>query len=148
MKLTHLLGAMLLALALPLGGCVTDDIGTVFGAVNGVTITQGQIDAARASYIGLYLTPAAHYRCLSFNPDKTCNPRPICAADQTFLHDQCATKDAIKKIQGTTKTLSKALADLQTQFSAGNNTGIYAAYTALQSGITAAAGLITTFEGN
>lgn len=146
--LSRFIGLALLALALPLGGCAIDGVGTVFGAVQNVTITQGQIDAARASYIGLYLTPAAAYRCVSFNPDKTCNPRPICAADQTFLHDQCATKDAIKKIQGTTKTLSAALAALQAQFNAGNNTGIYAAYAALQTGITAAAGLITSFESN
>jgi hypothetical protein len=146
--LSRFLGLALLAFALPLGGCVTDSVGTVFGAVNGVTITQGQIDAARASYIGLFLTPAAAYRCVSFNADKTCNPRPICAVDQTFLHDQCATKDAITKIQGTTKTLSTAMNSLQAQFNAGNNTGLYAAYAALQAGITAAAGLITTFEGN
>lgn len=146
--LSRLLGLALLALALPLGGCVTDDIGTIFGAVNGVTITQGQIDAARASYIGLYLTPAAHYRCVSFNPDKTCNPRPICAADQTFIQDQCATRAAVLKIQATTKTLSTALNGLQAQFAAGNSTGLPAALSALQTGITAAAGLISSFESN
>ena len=147
--LTRLRGLAALALvSLALAGCSLDGVGTTLGAVNSLTITQGQIDAARTSYIGLFLTPAAHYRCVSFNADKTCNPRPICAADQTFLQDQCATRAAILKIQGTAKTLGTALDSLQAQFDAGNNTGLYAAYTALQAGITAAAGLITTFEGN
>jgi len=146
--LTRLRGLALAALAcFALAGCVTDGVGTVLGAAAGVTITQGQIDAARSSYIGLYLTPAAHYRCSDITDGK-CTPRPICQAGQTFLVDQCATKDAVTKIQGTTKVLSKAINDLQAQFDAGNNTGLYAAYTALQAGITAAAGLVTTFESS
>jgi hypothetical protein len=145
--LSRLLGLALLALALPLAACSTP-LGKTLDAINGLTITQGQIDAARASYIGLFLTPAAHYRCVSFNSDKTCNPRPICADGQTFLGDQCATRAAIQKIQATTATLSKAVNDLQAQFSAGSNRGLYAAYAGLQAAITAAAGLITTFESN
>lgn len=139
-------GPALLALAcIALAGC--SSLGKTIDAVNGLIITQGQIDGARSSYIALFLTPAAHYRCASIDGGK-CTPRQICRAGQSFLRDQCATRDAITKIQSTTVALSKGLGDLQAQFNAGNNTGIYAAYSAVQTAITAAAGLVATYEGN
>jgi hypothetical protein len=99
-------------------------------AVSGFTVTQGQVDAARSSYDAAFLAPAAHYRQL-----------PLCTSGQTFLRNQCAERSVILTLQSADRTVEASFDRVQAMVTAGNNTGLVAAYQTLTTAIQTAEGI-------
>lgn len=123
---------LIIALGLSLTACQTpssflNDI----QAVGGFSVTQSQIDAARATYDATFLTPAARYRSL-----------PTCKSGQTFLKNQCKDNSIVLQLQASDKTVESAFNQMQALVNSGNNSGLVAAYQTLQTAISTAQGLL------
>lgn len=119
-------------LSLSLIGCTV--IQQLTNISSGFAITQSQVDEARASYDGLFLTPAAHY-----------NQLPVCKTGQTFLLNKCKDKTKILALRAADKVVSDAFIKLQIQLDTKNTTGISGAYQALQTAVAAAQDLIKAY---
>lgn len=101
---------------------------------NSFTVSQNNVDAARSAYTGAFLTPVAAYRSLG-----------ICPAGTTFtLSKPCADRAVMTKLQAATVAVRNAFDATQAQIDSGNASGITAAYTFLQTQITAAEALAAT----
>ena len=135
MKIQIALGCALGA-ALMLSGCSTvENLGTAFNVAAGFTVTQSELDAARAGYDGLFLVPVSNYRNLGF-----------CAAGtKATLAKPCADKSTTLKLAAADAVVNAAFSNVQSMISSGNNTGISAAYGALQQAISSAEQLAATY---
>lgn len=120
--------ALIAALALSLAGCAATN------AALGFTVTQTELDAARNSYDGLFLAPAAHYRSL-----------PLCLSSQTLVRNQCRDHAITVKLQAADADVAAQFDVVQAMISSGNNTGIVGAYNTLQIAVKTAESLIATY---
>lgn len=112
--------------ALSLGACQS------IQAIQGFTITQGQLDAAQSTYDGTVLSPLHKYAVL-----------PACAASQTFtLAAPCHDKAMLKKIRAGDRVAAQAFSNTQDMITSGNNTGAVAAYKSMQTAVSSVQGLI------
>jgi hypothetical protein len=117
----------LLAVVL-LGGCA------LLQTLEGASVTQSGLDAARAAYDAAFLAPAAHYRQLGF-----------CAAGTAAtLIKPCAARAVVAQLAAADKIVETAIAAVQAQITAGNTTGLGASYATLTTAITAAEALAVT----
>lgn len=83
----RVLGMLLLALAIPLGGCSTvNSIGSAYSAATSVKVTKTQVYVAANAFDAVEVTATNYVRL------------PTCKTGQTFLADQCSTKVAISKL--------------------------------------------------
>lgn len=95
------------------------------------TVTQSEVDAARAAYDAAFLTPAAHYRSLGY-----------CGIGKfATLMVPCADRAVVAKLQAADQNVQTAEAALQAQITAGNTSGISAAYQALVTAVNTAEAL-------
>jgi len=131
--------SMLAAVAITGAGCgtpgglpATSTIGSTIAAVAGFTVTQNQLDAARNGYDGAVLAPLATYATL-----------PRCRTGQTITAAvPCHDRALLKKIRAADRVAERAFTNAQAAISSGNNSGISAAWSALQSAIDSAKQLI------
>lgn len=113
-------------LALSLGACST------IQAIQGFTVTQGQLDAAENTYDGTVLTPLHKYAKLN-----------ACAPGQTFtLASPCHDKAILKKLRAADKNVAQAFDNTQNAITSGDNKGAVAAYNAMKDAVGIAQGLI------
>lgn len=120
---------------LALGGCATD-FGTrvteTISAVAKFSITQGQLDTARASYNAAVLAPLRRYALL-----------PRCKTGQSIsISNPCHDRWMLKKIRNADKNVENAFADTQLRISNGDATGAVLAYDILTAAIDTAKKLI------
>ena len=112
-------------------------LGTAAFALAGclqTTITQGQIDTARASYNAAFLAPAAHYRHLGY-----------CRTGTNWtLAKPCADRTTVATLRATDARLHAAFNTLQTEVTAGGGSTAVSDFTILQSLIDNARALIAT----
>lgn len=112
-----LLLAACLVVLLP--GCAT------IQAVQGFTVTQGQLDAAESTYDGTVLAPFHKYAALK-----------ACAPGQTItVANPCHDKALLKKIRAADKEAAKAFSDTQDAITSGDNKGAVAAYNAMKTAV-------------
>lgn len=107
-------------------------IGTL--ALGGCTITQAQLDGARASYDATFLTPAAHYRQLGYCKTGTM---------PTLAHP-CANRAVVAQLIAVDTQIHAQFTMLQTEIGAGGGSANLNSFTALQSAITSAQAIIAT----
>jgi hypothetical protein len=114
-------------LALSLGACST------ISAVQGFSITQGQLDAAQNTYDGTALSTLKSYAGL-----------PRCAPGTGFsLTNRCHDAALLKKMRNADVAVSTAFNATQDQITSGNNSGAVAAYKTLQTAIAAVEKIIS-----
>jgi hypothetical protein len=119
------------ALALSLGGCAALD--TLETGTSAVT-NQNNLDAARAAYDGAVLAPAAKYRQLGY-----------CATGTAAtLLKPCADRSVVAKLQGVNSQVIAEFNNIQGMINAGNQTGVVAEFTVLNSLISTAEGIVAT----
>lgn len=110
-----------LALMVILGGCST------IKTVNSFTISQNDVDGAKAAY-GTFAAGVVAYRKL-----------PVCVTPAT-ISNLCKDVPTVKKLQAADEVIYDDIASVQKAVTAGDNTGASAAYslfsTALASGKT------------
>jgi hypothetical protein len=117
------LAAAIVLGAISLGGCQT---GGVISAIQGYSITQGQLDAAQNSYDGTALATLKSYAGL-----------PRCAAGTSFsLTNRCHSPALLKKLRNADAAVSAAFNTTQDQITSGNSSGAVAAYKTLQTAIS------------
>jgi hypothetical protein len=120
------LAAAAALVALSLGACQS------IQAIQGFTVTQGQLDAAQNTYDGTVLAPLHKYAALK-----------ACPAGQKFsLTAPCHESALLKQIRAGDKVAAKAFSDTQDMITSGNNTGAVAAYKSLQTAVQTVQGLI------
>ncbi len=120
-----------IAAALALSGCAAI---SAIQSGQSFVVSQNALDAARSSYDAAFLTPAAHYRQLGF-----------CATGTTFtLAKPCADRSVVAKLVAADATVSAEFKTVQGMISAGNNSGLSAAFTTLQDSISTAEALAAT----
>lgn len=125
------LAAALVLGAISLGGCQT---GAVISAIQGYSITQGQLDAARNSYDGTALATLQSYA--SF---------PLCAKGTSFsLTNRCHDAALLRKLRNADAAVAAAFDATQDQITSGNSSGAVAAYKTLQTAITAIKQIISS----
>lgn len=118
--------AAIALVAISLGACST------IQAINGLSISQNQVDAARNTYDGTILVPLAKYASM-----------PRCApGTKMTIALPCHDKALLKKLRDADRAVAKAIDDTQDMVTSGNNTGAVAAFKTLQTAITAAQGLV------
>jgi hypothetical protein len=118
---------LVISFAFSLGGCATVQ------AINGFSVTQGQLDAAESVYDGTVLAPLHKYAALK-----------ACTAGQTFTPaNPCHDKVLLKRLRAGDKVAVKAMSDTQAAITSGDNTGAVAAYNTMKTAIDAAQSLIT-----
>lgn len=100
------------------------------------TVTQSELDALRSGYDAAFLTPAAHYRSLGF-----CKTGTVAT-----LAAPCADRTVVAKLVQADNVVAQEFSDVQAMITGGDNTGLQAAYTTLQSGVTTAEALIATYQ--
>lgn len=126
---------LILLAALSLAGCATqfgERVSTVISAAQNLTITQGQIDAARSSYDGFVLGPLVKYAGL-----------PRCKTGQKLtINNPCHDRKLLKQIREVDKSIARAFADTQDRVISGDNKGAVAAYNTLMSAIDVAKAMI------
>lgn len=134
--------SMLAVAALGLGACqsggslstFTDAISTV----SSFTISQQTVDAARASYDAAVLVPMAKYASW-----------PRCATGQSIaLSNLCHDRALLKRLRAADKVVASGFASTQSAIDRGDNVGVSAAWTALQSAIASAKQLVAITGAN
>jgi hypothetical protein len=114
--------ALLLLFSLALGGCLS------------TTVSQAQLDAARATYDSAFLTPAARYRQLGY-----------CATGTTAtLARPCADRATVAKLRAVDGQIHAAFTALQSEVTAGGGSTVVSDFSALQSLISGAETLIAS----
>lgn len=114
---------------LALGGCST------LGGLSDFNITQNEVDTLRSSYDAAFLTPAAHYRQLGY-----------CKAGTSWsLAKPCADRAVVAKLRAADATVANEFNLVQGMITSGQSSGVSAAFTALESAVTSAESLVTTF---
>lgn len=109
------------ACAVTLGGCQS------FQAIQGYTITQGQLDGAENTYDGTALATLKTYASL-----------PRCAAGTAFsINNRCHDAALLKKMRNADAAVADAFNATQDQITSGNNSGAVAAWKTLQTAIAA-----------
>lgn len=131
MKNVLIVGMLLTGLGF--GGCASAvsqiEAGTSF------TVTQNELDATRAAYDAAALTPAAAYRQLGY-----------CATGTVAtLAKPCADRALVAKFQAADAAVEAELNAVQGMITAGNATGLSAAYTTLLGLVSTAEGVATSF---
>lgn len=122
----------LLAFGVVLSGCAGTKLGDMIEAVQGYTITQGQLDAARTTYDGTVLAPLHRYAVL-----------PRCGPGKSFsISAPCHDKAMLKKLGDADIVAGKAFSDTQDMITSGNSSGSVAAWKSLQIAIDAVKGLL------
>lgn len=122
----------LFAFAAVLSGCAGTRLGDMITAVQGYTITQGQVDTARATYNGTVLAPLHRYAVL-----------PRCGPGKSFsIAVPCHDKAMLKKLSDADLVVAKAFDDTQDMVTSGNNSGSVAAYKSLTTAIDVVKGLL------
>lgn len=122
-------GAAGIACVLAISGCST------LSTLSGTSITQSQVDIARNAYDGAFLAPAARYRQLGY-----------CATGTlASVAKPCASRTVVAQLQAADQTVEGAFNAVQAQITAGNTTGLSAAYSTLTTAIAAAENLAVTF---
>ncbi len=112
-----ILAFTLLVFTVPLAGCFE-----TFKAVEGFTITQGQLDGARNTYDGTALSSLAAYSRL-----------PLCAKGTAFsINNRCHDKALLKRMRNADTDVAAAFAKVQGRIASGDNSGAVAAWNALQ----------------
>jgi len=128
-------GFLGLLLILTLGGCATQfgtRITDTISAVANFTVTQGQVDTARASYDGAVLAPLRRYALL-----------PRCKTGQTIsINNPCHDRKLLKQLRETDKLVEKRFVETQAGIDTGDNKGAVAAYDLLIGTIDIAKSLI------
>lgn len=119
-----------------LAGCASTvsqiEAGTSF------TVTQNELDAARSAYDAAALTPAANYRALGY-----------CATGTVAtLAKPCADRTLVAKFQKADAAVSNEMNTVQGMITAGNATGLTAAYNTLLGLISTAEAVSTSFGAN
>lgn len=113
-------------LSIALAGCTT------IQALQGFTVTQGQLDAAQNTYDGTVLTPLHKYAALA-----------MCPPGQTFtIAKPCHDSALLKKIRAGDKIASQAFADTQSAITSGDNKGAVAAYNTMKTAVGTVQALI------
>lgn len=120
------LGALLLALALPLGGCSTiNSAGQAISSASQVKITKTQVYIAANAFNAVKAT-VTNYVLL-----------PTCKAGQTFVKNQCSSKALIARIVPAVRAGTANRDDLIAYIKTNpNSLGVSGLYTALTSAIT------------
>jgi hypothetical protein len=123
------------ALALTLAGCAKGpswgQITAGVAAVENFKITQSQLDGARSAYVAGFLVPAAAYVKL-----------PRCPAGATTsFSNQCSEQSKVDKIKTITAAMKQNFAAVKANMAAGGS-GLSAAWTLLQSGLSTATALM------
>ncbi|MGR4927258.1 hypothetical protein ACIPUD_10675 [Bradyrhizobium sp. CAR08] len=120
----------LLAFAVALSGCA--GLNNTIAAIQGYSITQGQLDAARTTYDGTVLAPLHRYAVL-----------PRCGPGKSFsISAPCHGKAMLKKLSDADIVAGKAFSDTQDMITSGNSSGSVAAWKSLQIAIDAVKGLL------
>lgn len=113
--------------ALSLTGCagtrVGDTINDAINTVQGLTITQNQIDGLRNSYNAAFLAPAASYRQL-----------PRCSTGAK----PCRDPNIVRQLQAIDKSILQNFNAVQNLIDTGNNSGLSAAWSLLQEAVSSA----------
>lgn len=125
---------LIIAVALSLGGCAQQlaEFKAGLSAAQNFSITQGQVDAARATYDGTILAPLNTYASW-----------PRCKTGQAVTATNlCHDRVLLKKIRTADNTVANGLDNLQDLVTSGNNSGAVAAYNSLKSAIAIAQSLI------
>lgn len=127
-----------LLIALTVTGCVGEfgtriaKIQETVAAVANFTVTQGQVDTARASYDGAVLAPLRRYALL-----------PRCKTGQTIsINNPCHDRKLLKQLRETDKLVEKRFIETQMSIDTGDNKGAVAAYDLLMGTIEIAKSLI------
>lgn len=134
MKNVLIVGGLLLATSL--GGCGTvATISDQVSAATSFTVTQNELDASVAAYDAAVLTPAANYRNLGF-----------CATGTVAtLAKPCADRTIVAKFIAADAAVLKEKKAIQAMITAGNATGLSAAYATLLGLVSTAEGVATSF---
>ncbi|MCK1577773.1 hypothetical protein [Bradyrhizobium sp. 174] len=120
----------LLAFAVALSGCA--GLNNTIAAIQGYSITQGQLDAARTTYDGTVLAPLHRYAVL-----------PRCGPGKSFsISAPCHDKEMLKKLSDADIVAGKAFSDTQDMITSGNSSGSVAAWKSLQIAIDSVKGLL------
>ncbi len=118
-------------LALSLAGCATgfgERITDTISAVSHFTVTQGQVDTARASYDGTALASLRRYALL-----------PRCKTGQTIsISVPCHDRRLLKTWRNADSKVALGFAETQAAINSGDNTGAVLAYDILKAAIDAA----------
>lgn len=132
----YLIVGMLLGTAV-LGGCSADIIPQIEAGTS-FAVTQNELDATRAAYDAAVLTPAANYRQLGY-----------CASGTSAtLAKPCADRALVAKFQAADKAVATEMNAVQSMITAGNATGLTAAYNTLLGLISTAEKVATSFGAN
>ena len=115
-----------LTLALALGACTT------IQALQGFSVTQGELDAAQNTYDGTVLTPLHKYSALR-----------RCLTGETFtISSPCHDRALLKRIRAGDKVASQSFADTQSAITSGDNKGAVAAYNTMKTAVGTVQALI------
>lgn len=120
-------------LALSLAGCATlERIKQAVEVAASFTVTQNELDGARAAYDGSALPALKAYAVL-----------PRCATGTTIsITNRCHDRVLLKRLRNADRAVASALDKTQAQIDAGNTAGAAAAWQALQTAIAAAKQII------
>lgn len=127
-------GVLSLFLFLAAGGCANvPNPFAVISAASGYTLTQNQLDATRNSYDGTFLASLKAYSAM-----------PRCSPGTSFsLNNRCHDKTLLKKMRNADAAVDVAFDSTQDQITSGTSNGAVAAYTTLQTAVTAAKKILT-----
>lgn len=134
------LGALLLACALPLGACSTisadwSKVKTAVAVVNGITITQSDLNALVTAYDTTVLRPVNLYRYSNYTdaaPIPQLVARPYCTKSAPFsTTNVCASYSVLSKLIPVLGAVDKAEATLQADVTGCNVSGDQSACTGL-----------------
>lgn len=129
---------LILTLAASLAGCAStgptwNQITTGVSTVVNFKITQNQLDGARSAYVAGFLVPAAAYVRLP-----RCSP-----GTSTSFTNQCSQQDKVNKIKIISASMKANFAAVKANMAAGGS-GLSAAWTLLQSGLSTATALMAS----
>jgi len=126
---------IVIALAFSLAGCATGSLTKIqdtIAAVANFTVTQGQVDTARASYDGAVLASLRRYALL-----------PRCKRGQTIsISVPCHDRLMLVKLRNADKIVAAGFKDTQLKINIGDNSGAVLAYDTLMIAIDTAKALI------
>jgi len=126
---------LIIVTSLSLAGCATqfgERITDTISAVSHFSVTQGQLDTAKAGYDGAVLAPMRRYAAL-----------PRCKTGQTIsISVPCHDRALLKTIRNADDKIARGFTETQAAINSGDNTGAVLAYDILTAAISSAKELI------
>lgn len=106
---------LILVFGLLLAGCAGQ-----LATITNFSVTQDQVDAARAGYDGAFLAPLRRYALL-----------PRCNPGQDFIHNGCHDAASLARLRGIDRQIASDFKDVQALMRSGNAPALQAAWTVL-----------------